>query len=211
MKLTQDRRLQDIAALGVAALVLASVAILQVVTTESTGATNVTTPSVPTHVLGQHFERPPTTAPAASTRTPVSVAPVRSTRVSPSQSKSPPVTRLVTVTSIVDCGNGGATANIALSTIKDWSTGTYVSDGKITVTNSLQRPIQIDDLVVRIDFADGTSDTIRLGDASGATLNTGGDNVLHAPLNTTKEPTAAAIDTLDYHVAGEQRCPGRIR
>jgi hypothetical protein len=208
VRLTEDQRLQDIAALGIVALVLAGVGILNLATRESTRA--APTPDIPTKVLGEHVERPPTSA-ADAPKPAAPVPSVPSSQAAPAPSKRPPTTHLVTVTSIVDCGPGGATADIALSTDKTGSTGTYVSDGTIAVTNSLRRPIQIDNLVVKVDFADGSSDTIRLADASGVTINTGGDNILHTSLNTEKQPAAAAIDTLDYHVAGEQRCTGRIR
>ena len=61
-----------------------------------------------------------------------------------------------------------------------------------------------------VDYADGSSNTIPLADASGVTISTGGADVLHASLNTAKQPTTAAIDTLDYHVPGA-RCTGHIR
>jgi hypothetical protein len=89
--------------------------------------------------------------------------------------------------------------------------GTYASEGTITVSNSLRSAIHIDNLVVKVDFADGSSDAIPLADASSVAIGAGGESILHTSLNTRKQPTAAAIVTLDYHVAGGQPCTGRIR
>jgi hypothetical protein len=214
VRLAEDQRLQDIAALGVIALVLAGVAIFHLATRESTRAT-AATPIVPTKVLGEHIERPPTTVatapkPAPKPATPASV-PASSVRSSPVAPKQPPVTHLVTVTSNLDCGPGGATGHVALSTLRAGSLGAYVSDGTITISNSLRSPIHIDNLVVKIDFADGTSDTIPVADASGITIGAGADDSFHTSLNTQKQPTAAAIATLDFHVTGGQPCTGRIQ
>jgi hypothetical protein len=209
MNNTRDQRLQDIAVLAISALALLGVGVSQVVIQSSASAKAVAAPRAPTQVLGEQFSRPTPTAETPSSRTAMTPEPTTPKAAPKPKPQSPPQTRLYTVTSIIDCGPGGATAKIALSTTKDPETGQYVSDGSVSVTTSVERAIQIDQLTVRVAFDDGASETVGVPDMQGVTLGPVADNTIHTRLTTSKEPTAASISILRYHAADERRCIGQ--
>ena len=200
-----DQRLQDIAVLAISTLVLLGVGLTQVATQSSARGNTVAAPKPPTQVLGEQFSRP---TPTAQTPPPGAATTPKPTTPKPKR-QSPPQTRRYTVTSMIDCGPGGATARIALSTAKNPESGQYVSNGSVSLTNSVERAIQIDQLKVRVAFDDGTYDIAEVPDVQGVTLGPGADNTVHTTLTTSKEPTAAAVSTLRYHAADEHRCIGQ--
>jgi hypothetical protein len=210
-----NRKRQDLAALAAAALVLVGGGIARVATYG--GDTKVAA-----RVLGQTFTRPaptttapaptavPTTAPvqaaapAAPATTTTTAAPAPTTTTThPAPAPAPTAT---TVPAPPDCGTGQARAKATATVLAD-RPGHYVMAGAVDITNNLSKTIVVDTLVVRVIFADQSSDVVSLPAAIGSEIAT--DETRTIPFqdqSTTRIPTTAVIDALDYHVAGVAGC-----
>ena len=91
------------------------------------------------------------------------------------------------------------------------SAGRFSSEGTINATDNLDKAVQLDRLVVKVLFGDGTFDLIALDSVKGAVLQPGAARDLDASLDTSKRPTGADIDTLEYHANGEPRCVAKFQ
>jgi cytoskeletal protein RodZ len=152
---------------------------------------------------------PATTAPSSSAITP-GTQPPPATSPPPStsapRSTSAPQTAPPTT---VDCGSGDVTARISATSA---STGTdanpsYTTNGTVTVSNGRTNDIQLDRLVVRIVFADGTYEDAPVDAATGAVVGSGRSTSFAFQHTSSKRPTSTAhLAAFDYHPVGLPNC-----
>ncbi|MCU1451172.1 MAG: hypothetical protein JWP02_3342 [Acidimicrobiales bacterium] len=209
-----NRKRQDLAALAVATLVLAGGGIARV-------ATHGGDTTVSTRVLGQTFARPApaTTAPPTTSVPTTAPEPAKPPAPAPQATTTttaapPPVTTTTTAaaapttttTAKPDCGTGETRAKAQASVVALSGSG-YVVSGSVDIINNLTKPIVVDTLVVRIIYGDQTTDVISVPSAVGTEVAAGETRTI--PFDdrpTTKVPTSASIDALDYRVAGVPGC-----
>jgi hypothetical protein len=184
-------------------------------------------------VLGQVFATNPdaSTSTTAATLAPVTTATQASSSatattarpstaqqatatVTQTQTTSPPGSPPATTTVVLanpSCGNGTATASLASHTAPRTNSANtdYQTDLSVTVKNGIDKPIQIDGLVVRLSYhEDGTQDVV-FNNAQGAVLQPGASNTYNVSITTQRPVDNAAMQSFTFHTDGHPECPGR--
>jgi hypothetical protein len=192
-------------------------------------------------VLGQVFgtnpqEAPPTTAaaPAAPPQTqnltpvpeaapppaagsqaaPTAVTPSPAQTQTPTQSSSSPPATSTVVLASPDCGNGTATARVASQTAPRQKTADtdYETDIQVSVTNNVDKAIQIDSLSVHLVYEDGGTQDVVFNNAAGNVIPPGITNNYGVALNTGKRQVrnnGVTLQSFSFHTQGHPECTGR--
>jgi len=159
---------------------------------------------------------PETQAPTpATTAAPQATAGAQTVTVSPaapaSQSTSPPATTTVVVSS-PDCGSGTASASVSSQTFPRSKTANtdYETDITASVTNGVNKAIQIDSLTIRLFYEDGGVQDVSFNQAVGNVVQPGVTNNYKVALNTGQRPVhTTAMQSFSFHTDGHPECAGR--
>jgi hypothetical protein len=159
---------------------------------------------------------PPSTqapAPAATPTTAAQFATTQATTATQTQTRttSPPVTSNVVFNNSA-CGSGTATATVSSQTFpKQNNPNTdYETDATATVHNGLDKPIQIDSLVVRLFYTDGGTQDVIFKDAEGSIVQPGTTASSTVAINTGKRIVdTTGMQNFSFHTQGHPECTGR--
>jgi hypothetical protein len=165
------------------------------------GASSPTT--VKPGVLGSTITSPDETTTTAAAAATATTAPTTATTVAagaPSPTTAP--TAATTTTSRAparSCGSGEATAKASLTVrpTGDSAAG-WNESGSVDVTNSTDRPIQIDKLTVRLTYTDGSSDTFTPDGAIGAQVQT--SQIKGFPYSRSTAKQGSRVDIIEFQV-----------
>lgn len=217
--------------IAAAGLLLIGIAIGHIVTDDSGSSKAAGKPQV----LGQVFARNPDTSTTTTVATPAPVTPgtqatatpttkpatqpatgTQTVTVTQTQTTSPPATSTVVLTNNTACGNGTATASVSSQTFPRSETANtdYETDITVTVTNRVDKAIQLDGLTVHLVYTDGGTQDVVFNDATGTVIQPGASNNYGVKLNTGKrqvenaENGGVTLKSFSFHTAGHPECTG---
>ena len=195
------------------------------------GNGSATKGTVKPQVLGQVFDRNPaqgstttTGGAAAAPTTTVTPAPASGNSqpsagaqssaapapAAQTTSTSPPVTTVVVVAN-PNCGSGTASANVGAQTFPRQETANtdYETDVTASVTDGVNKPIQIDSLTVRLFYDDGGVQDLVFNQAVGNVVQPGTANNYTVKLDTgQRQVHTVAMQSFSFHTAGHPECAG---
>jgi len=147
---------------------------------------------------------PPQPAPGAQTP---ATAPAPASQTT---STSPPVTTVVVVAN-PNCGSGTASAKVGAQTFPRQETANtdYETDVTASVTDGVNKPIQIDSLTVRLFYDDGGVQDLVFNQAVGNVVQPGTANNYTVKLDTgQRQVHTVAMQSFSFHTAGHPECTG---
>jgi hypothetical protein len=179
-----------------------------------------------TTVLGEHVESSTTTSTTSTSapKTTSTVAAVQAgapgaqpstpttslTRSQTTTATSPATSRTATATGGA-CGTGSAnaTARAYIAPVQASAGTDYRTDVSVDVVSHMDRAIELDRIVVNLDYSDGRSETHALGGVAGAALQPGQTRTFSASYITHTPPKGVSLADFAWHTAGQPQCAGR--
>ncbi|MBV8295437.1 MAG: hypothetical protein JO085_01260 [Acidimicrobiia bacterium] len=125
-------------------------------------------------------------------------------------STSPPVTTVVVVAN-PNCGSGTASAKVGAQTFPRQETANtdYETDVTASVTDGVNKPIQIDSLTVRLFYDDGGVGDLIFNQAIGNVVQPGTADNYTVKLDTgQRQVHTVAMQSFSFHTAGHPECAG---
>ena len=154
---------------------------------------------------------PTTASSAASARTRTTTA-SSNTGATTGSSSTGGTTATTTQTVSGACGTGGAKATLQSRTAPRQPTATtdYETDVVVTVTNGVDKAIQIDVLSIRVVWSDGTPpQPYTFDQANGSVLQPGQAANFGVALRTATPPSGVELTNFTFHTAGQPQCTGK--
>ena len=153
----------------------------------------------------------PAPASAGTATTTATFTSTQATTATQTQTTSPPATTNV-VFNNPGCGSGTAAASVDEHTFpKQINPNTdYETDATATVTNHIDRPIQVDSLIVRLYYSDGSTQDVIFKDAEGSIVQPGAAASWTVAINTGQRIVDhAGMQNFAFHTQGHPECTGR--
>ncbi len=173
----------------------------------ASGVPTVATVPVPTTRVTIPVLVPP---PAASTTTTVPVIQPHNVD-GPRRTPNPPPRPTPPPTTVVThgrCGTGTATAtaSVEIAPAEKTADTDYVESGNVHLVSGMDKPITVDQLVVHLDYGDGTFETVTPAGADGIGLAPGESKDLGFSRTTARPVQDVSIAGFGYHTTGQPQC-----
>ena len=148
----------------------------------------------------------PTTALTQTQTTSATVATQSGTGTTTRPATSPPATAAGGA-----CGTGSASATASgrIFPVEPRAGTQYQTDVSVEVRSSMDRAIELDRIVISLDYRNGTpSETHALG-VAGTVMQPGDRRIFTASYRTPTPPDGVSLVDFAWHTAGQPRCVGR--
>jgi hypothetical protein len=153
----------------------------------------------------------PVTTPQPPSPAPTTTVPVTHHNPVESQGPTPPqphTTRPTIVVSKGRCGTGTATAtaSVQIDPARATADTDYVESGTVHLANAVDKPITLDQLVVHLDYGDGSFETVVPAGADNLGLAPGESKDLSFSRTTARPVQSVSIAGFGYHTTGQAQC-----
>jgi hypothetical protein len=160
--------------------------------------------------------QPPLTPQPPHVMAPTPVLPTPQPRPAPANTAKPPSAGSTaphgTVTSSLTrvCGVGSAQIRVQgqISPTEETATTDYQTDGTAVIVSNVDSPIQLDSVVVDLEYPSGPATEVVITDAQGIVLQPGATASFTFTHRSDTPPQSFAVGSFGYHTAGQPQCVG---